>query len=46
MLIEQVWKAMESMGLYEQYWNDLGAYLNGQAKIWKAVREKLGYYIP
>jgi len=45
-LIEQVWKAMESMGLYEQYWNDLGAYLNGQAKIWKAVREKLGYYIP
>ncbi len=46
MILEDVWRAMESMGLYDQYWNDLGMYLNSQMAIWKAVRSQIGYYIP
>ncbi|MHC1624656.1 MAG: hypothetical protein ACXQS2_01460, partial [Methermicoccaceae archaeon] len=46
-IVEDIWRAMESMGLYEQYWSSLATYLNAHVELWKAVRERLGWvYIP
>jgi hypothetical protein len=45
-IIEDIWKSMENLGIYDSYWNNLGSYLNNQVKIWKGVRSIIGYYIP
>ncbi len=45
-IIEDVWRSMESTGLWNVFWDAMSRYMSAYIDIWSAVRSRLVPYVP